>query len=265
MLRPGSAALAGIVAGIMAGSLLGCGAAPSPEPSCTLLGTPYQISGTQASHAATIAAVGAELGMSGRAVTIAFATALQESGLRNLPYGDRDSLGLFQQRPSQGWGTPEQVTDPRYAAAAFYDALAELPDWEAQRLTEAAQAVQRSGFPEAYQQWEPQAQALTDALLEPAAGLHCTIDEPVDPRAVREAALLAAVLADLGTAPTATRNGTLTWAAGDRPWMLANWLVAHADEFGLAAITLGGRGWTAEDGWADEPAVTATEITVQLA
>lgn len=261
MLRPGSA----VLAGLLAGALLGCGASPPPEPSCAVLGTSYVISGTQASHAATIAAVGDELGLPGRAVTIALATALQESGLRNLPYGDRDSLGLFQQRPSQGWGTPEQVTDPRYAAAAFYTALAELPGWETQRLTEAAQAVQRSGFPDAYQQWEPQAQALTDALREPAAGLHCSTGEPDDPRPVREEALLTAVLADLGTAPTAMRDGRLTWAAGDRPWLLANWLVAHADEFGLAAITLAGRGWTAADGWAPEPAAAATEITVQLA
>ncbi len=254
-----------ILAGLVAVTLVGCGAAAPPGPTCAVLGTLYEFTGTQASHAATIAAVGEELGLPGRAVTIALATALQESGLRNLPYGDRDSLGLFQQRPSQGWGTSEQVTDPRYAAAAFFTALAELPDWETQRLTDAAQAVQRSAFPEAYQQWEPRAQALTDALTEPAAGLHCTIDEPSAPRVEREAALLAGVQADLGAAPTATPDGTLTWAAGDRPWVLVNWLVAHADEFGLAAIAVAGRGWSAGEGWTDEPTAGANEITVQLA
>ena len=75
---------------------------------------------------------------------IALATAQQESRLRNLDYGDRDSLGLFQQRPSQGWGTEAQVQDPVYAAGKFYDGLVKVPDWETGRLTEIAQAVQRS-------------------------------------------------------------------------------------------------------------------------
>ena len=77
----------------------------------------------QAANATTIAAVGKRDGLPDHAVTIALATAMQESGLRNLSYGDRDSLGLFQQRPSQGWGTAEQVTTPTYAAAAFYQKL----------------------------------------------------------------------------------------------------------------------------------------------
>lgn len=84
--------------------------------------------------------------------------------MRNLDHGDRDSLGLFQQRPSQGWGTPEQVQDPVYAAGRFYDHLVEVPGWETGRLTEVAQSVQRSGFPELYQQHEVMAQELTAAL-----------------------------------------------------------------------------------------------------
>ncbi|GAB3705324.1 hypothetical protein [Mariniluteicoccus flavus] len=97
-----------------------------------------------------------------RAYEIAIATAIQESTLKNLNHGDRDSLGLFQQRPGTGWGTPAQVTNPVLAAKAFYGfadhtpnpGLKQVPGWENRRLTEAAQAVQRSGFPEAYQQWE---------------------------------------------------------------------------------------------------------------
>jgi len=94
-----------------------------------------------------------------RAWVIAIATALQESTLLNLDYGDRDSLGLFQQRPSQGWGTPEQIMDPEYAATRFYEAFADkvmrsTPGWESQPLTELAQVVQRSGFPTAYAKWE---------------------------------------------------------------------------------------------------------------
>ncbi|MFD2121435.1 hypothetical protein ACFSNO_20395, partial [Streptomyces cirratus] len=75
----------------------------------------YEMSPEQAGNAATIAAVGVAKGVPDRAVTIALATAMQESGLRNLDHGDRDSLGLFQQRPSQGWGTPQEIRDPVYA------------------------------------------------------------------------------------------------------------------------------------------------------
>src|SRR5690606_33373886 len=110
------------------------------------------------------------LGIPDRGIVIALATAMQESELRNLAYGDRDSLGLFQQRPSQGWGTEEQVQDPRYASAAFYNQLLRTPNWEQMRLTDAAQAVQRSAFPEAYQKWELDAQVLGEALL----GAHAT-------------------------------------------------------------------------------------------
>ena len=95
---------------------------------------------------------------------IALATAQQESRLRNLDYGDRDSLGLFQQRPSAGWGTDAQVQDPVYAAGKFFDRLVEIPNWETGRLTEISQRVQLSGFPEAYAQWEKMASEITTAL-----------------------------------------------------------------------------------------------------
>ena len=98
----------------------------SPSVGCTVTvdGSSYSLDLAQAANAATISAVGSAEGLSDHAVTIALATAFQESKLHNLPYGDRDSLGLFQQRPSQGWGSPAQVRDPYYATNAFYDALA---------------------------------------------------------------------------------------------------------------------------------------------
>jgi murein DD-endopeptidase MepM/ murein hydrolase activator NlpD len=119
----------------------------------------------QATNAATIIQVGQELRVPQRGWVIAIATAIQESGLRNLDYGDRDSLGLFQQRPSMGWGTPEQILDPRYAATVFYERLLQEPGWEDMPLTEAAQAVQRSAFPDAYARHEPVAQRIVDAYL----------------------------------------------------------------------------------------------------
>ena len=88
---------------------------------------------------------------------VAIQAGMTESGLRSLNYGDRDSLGIFQMRPSMGWGTPAQVTDPEYAINKFYDVLEAVPDWEQQRPGESAQDVERSGFPDRYHQWEPMA------------------------------------------------------------------------------------------------------------
>ena len=118
----------------------------------------------QAENAALITAVAVDRGMPARAATIALATAYQESKLYNLESGDRDSLGLFQQRPSQGWGSREQVLDPYYATNAFYNALTKLDGYQKMRVTVAAQRVQRSGFPEAYADHEADARVLASAL-----------------------------------------------------------------------------------------------------
>ncbi|WP_243420626.1 C40 family peptidase [Micromonospora globispora] len=121
-------------------------------------------SSEQVGNAATIVAVGAELRAPPRGWVVALATAMQESSLRNLPGGDRDSVGLFQQRPSQGWGTPAQLRDPRYASGKFYAALLAVDGWQGMPLTDAAQAVQRSAFPGAYARWEDDAIALVRVL-----------------------------------------------------------------------------------------------------
>ncbi|MFD8794779.1 C40 family peptidase [Streptomyces vinaceus] len=118
----------------------------------------------QIPNAKAIQATGVAMKVPARGQIVALATALQESGLRNLDYGDRDSLGLFQQRPSQGWGTPEQVRDPVYASTKFYEGLLEVSGWESMTVTQAAQAVQASGFPDAYAKWEPLATALQKAI-----------------------------------------------------------------------------------------------------
>ncbi|WP_170121199.1 hypothetical protein [Geodermatophilus tzadiensis] len=137
---------------------------PLATAECTVPETGVELSGEQVANARTIAQVGYDRGLPERAVVVALATAMQESTLRNLPYGDRDSLGLFQQRPSQGWGTPEQVQDPVYAAGQFYDRLVRVPGWESGELTVVADSVQRSAFPRAYQRWDGFAHSLTAAL-----------------------------------------------------------------------------------------------------
>jgi len=122
------------------------------------------LSDEQRQNAATIVAVGKELDAPPRAWLVALATAMQESTLRNIDYGDRDSLGLFQQRPSQGWGTPAQVTDPQYSSRIFYERLLQSPGWEQKTVTKAAQDIQRSAFPDAYAKWEGLAASLVSQI-----------------------------------------------------------------------------------------------------
>ncbi|MFC0105528.1 C40 family peptidase [Kibdelosporangium aridum] len=124
----------------------------------------------QLGNAALIIQVGHELSIPPYGLQIAVATAMQESRLRNLPYGDRDSIGLFQQRPSMGWGTREQIMDPRYSSTMFYTRLQQVPGWQDMQLWQAAQAVQRSGFPYAYQQW---AQLAAELVQRFGGGLTC--------------------------------------------------------------------------------------------
>ncbi|WP_206504177.1 heavy metal transporter [Streptomyces chrestomyceticus] len=144
-------------------------------------GQPYEISPEQAANAATISAVGSARGLPQRAVTIALATAMQESGLRNIGFGDRDSVGLFQQRPSQDWGTVEQIMDPVYSAGEFYTHLVKVPGYSRLPLTVAAQKVQRSGFPQAYAKHEPDAALLTGALTgRDGAAMTCSVNRPAD-------------------------------------------------------------------------------------
>ena len=118
----------------------------------------------QAHFTSIVVGLSVRRGLPARAASIAMATVYQETGIRNLDYGDRDSVGLFQQRPSQGWGTPEQLIDPYYATGKFYDALVKIKNWETGDINDIAQKVQRSGYPEAYRDHEEDARVLASAL-----------------------------------------------------------------------------------------------------
>ena len=143
--------------------------APQPAPD-TYTAPQVVLSDTQTANAQHIIRVGRELGVSDRGIAIALATAMVESGLVNTPSGDRDSIGLFQQRPSTGWGTPEQIADADYAIRAFYlgtphtTGLLEISGWEGLGFSEAAQEVQISAYPARYGLWEPQADSWLAAL-----------------------------------------------------------------------------------------------------
>jgi hypothetical protein len=147
--------------------LLDQGVGPLPDPEgcqARVGGVTVDLSPEQARNAAIISAVAVRRGLPARAASIALATAFQESKLRNLDHGDRDSVGLFQQRPSQGWGTAAQIQRPYYATRKFYDALEKIDGYQSMRITVAAQRVQRSGFPEAYDDHAADGRALASAL-----------------------------------------------------------------------------------------------------
>ncbi|MBT3151458.1 heavy metal transporter [Streptomyces sp. CHD11] len=248
-------------------------------------GAAYEFTPEMAANAATITAVGTARDLPERAVTIALATALQESSLRNIDYGDRDSLGLFQQRPSQGWGAPKEIMDPSYAADKFYEHLEEVPGYTRLPLTVAAQRVQRSGFPQAYAKHEPDAALLAAALTGRSAATLTCEGRPGAARASGADAVRAALARDFGrdvlepagaevgdpaasSSPPAAdpadapdaggpdgRTVTLPVAggtgagagrsAGARGWQLAHWAVANASELRIQRVSYAGREWSA--------------------
>jgi len=200
----------------------------------------YRLDAEQAANATTIAATARRLRLPTAAVTVGLATALQESGLRNLNRGDRDSIGIFQQRPSQGWGTRTQILSPGYASTAFFDGLTKVPRWERLPLTVAAQAVQRSGHPKAYAKWEPQARVLAGALAGEVAGAFtCTVARQ---RPEPFARLTSTLGTELG-------GKTLDVPVdAQRGWLVASWVVARANAYGITQITYGDQRWTASSG-----------------
>ncbi|MBQ1053492.1 C40 family peptidase [Micromonospora sp. C32] len=177
---------------------------PSASPGATAAPPTWPGQGSwsseQVANAAAIVAVGAELNVPRYGWEIAVATAMQESTLRNLGHlgadNDHDSLGLFQQRPSQGWGTPEQILNPRYASRKFYERLLDINGWQTMPFTQAAQAVQRSAFPDAYARWQSEAEQLVAAISD-GLDIVCTSDggdgmPPVDDEGLPEGFMLPA-------------------------------------------------------------------------
>jgi hypothetical protein len=239
-----------------------------PHCTATASGSTTELDPEQTGNAAVIAAVASKRGLPARAATIGIATAMQESKLRNISYGDRDSLGLFQQRPSQGWGTPQQIQDPVHATNAFFDVLVKIEGYQNLPITTVAQKVQRSAFPSAYADHEPQARVFASALAGYSPGsLNCvlrtttaTAQAPaangLTPRA---AALVAAADREAGrpgvaaAADGASARFSLAGREGARlSWALAQWAVARADGLSVVAVEVGGKQWrraASDSGW----------------
>jgi len=229
---------------------------------CTAVGSGGDDLATdQAANASLITAVAVRRGLPARAASIALATSMQESKLRNIGHGDQagpDSRGLFQQRPSQGWGTTAQVMDPYHASNAFYDALVEISGYQSLEITDAAQQVQHSAYPAAYAQHEGMARAFASALSgQTAAGLDCSLRSPDaagDPAAVTEE-----LTAALGDVRTSTDGRTLLVdAEGTQAWAVGQWAVANAKALSITSVEVDGRAWNrkSRDGW--QPAQVPT-------
>lgn len=236
-------------------SFSGSLALPRLGPACTVRADgEVTLDAVQMANAATITAVGVRRKMPERAIVIALATAFQESKLENLESGDRDSVGLFQQRPSQGWGTPEKIQDPRYAAGRFYSALKKVKGWKSMRVTDAAQKVQRSAYPNAYERWADESAVLARALTGRATGaVACTVSgEPALRGAAAAAALTQGLRLDWGTglvAEAAQAAGLTVDVKDTRSgWRYAHWLVSHASDTGVERVRFAGLEWHAEDG-----------------
>ena len=266
--RRGVAALATVVvaAAITGGVMLTHHAVTHPQPACSVpsasgpAGATYSLSPDQAQNAAIIAAVAHAKGLPDHAVTIALATALQESELVNLPYGDRDSVGLFQQRPSQGWGTQTQLLDPVYATGAFYAALVKVPGWGSMAVTQAAQAVQQSADGSAYAQWEDEARSLAVTLTgETQAAFACRFDSfagAVPGTGALQQAMSSEMGADLIGVPLGSKTG----------WAAASWVVAHAYNYHVSRVTFAGWTWRASSGkWAHGSAGKAADVVTVTA
>lgn len=272
----GFLAVLAMVAGVGFAIWRGTGPLPDPEAcTATVDGRKVWLEPDQGRNAALIAAIGVRRGLPARAVSIALATAYQESKIRNLDYGDRDSVGIFQQRPSQGWGTVKQIRNEKYATNKFYEALEKVDGYETMRITEAAQKVQRSGFPEAYEDHAEDARALASALTgySPDGAFACVVNEPEDYGSAAEVeASLTGAFGPITTERTGARQDLAvpvrTGADGNRRgWAVAGYLVANAGDLRIASVSFDGFVWRtgrdSEDGWTTSEA-TDSGVAVSL-
>ncbi|MGV9778484.1 hypothetical protein [Streptosporangium sp. NPDC003464] len=215
----------------------------------------------QAQVASAIAAVAARRKLPERAVVIAYATGIQESKLLNLPFGDRDSVGVFQQRPSQGWGKPSQLIDPVYAAGKFFSALVKVKHYRKLPLHEAAQEVQRSADGSAYAQHEGEAKILAAAFTgRVPKAVRCWFPTPTGKTPLPGAAAARQELA------RALGSGTTLNATSQKHgWLMSTWSVTHAREFGLSRVRYNGQVWSSTDddgGWKADAGAPAGRVEI---
>jgi hypothetical protein len=209
-----------------------------------------------------------------RAAVLVLAAGLQESKLRNLApgEGDRDSVGVLQQRPSQDWGKvdgqPDSISDRTarlsdvgFATTTFLDHLIQVPNWQTIPLADAVQAVQISADGSAYAQHEPEAQALADALQgHVPAGISCSFAKPT--KVASTAKVAQQLRGDLPVNPPIATVKTVSVPGAT--WQTAAWFVANADRLGIDAVSYLGKTWTRAHGWKSDKAAVASAVIATM-
>jgi hypothetical protein len=217
----------------------GCVAGPA--------GQAIGLSPSQADIAATIAGVASARSMPTRAVAIAYATAWQESKLTNLDYGTSDSVGVFQQRPSEGWGTARQIENPVYATGRFFQALARVPRYQRLPIAVAAQDVQHSADGSAYGQYATAGTAMAEAFtgLVPHA-VWCSYGSPVgEGRLMAARRALTSAFGTLAGTVKADPEVRVDVTGPHQGWAVAAWLVSNAATFGIQTVDYQSYRWMA--------------------
>lgn len=224
----------------------------------------YSLELDQAQVASVIVGVVLKRELPERAAVLTIGAALQESKLRNIPsgQGDRDSVGILQQRPSQGWGTADQIADVHYATSKFLDAVVRVPHWQDDSLATVVQTVQFSADGSAYARHEDQAQAIADALYgQVPAGASCRFDKPE--RSAPPGAVSAALTRDLPVSAPKSAGKTVT--VTDAGWATAAWLVCNGDQLGIESVRYAGKRWSYAGGWKADPTATDSAVVATLA
>jgi hypothetical protein len=217
----------------------------------------------QSEVASTMVSVVIRRSLPERAAVLTLGAALQESKLRNIAsgQGDRDSVGVLQQRPSQGWGSSAQLADVSYATGKFLDALVKLPNWQTDTMAKAIQDVQISADGAAYAKHESQAKLIADALMgRTAAGVSCSFDKPT---AVAAPATVAAKLSSELPVGTPTTDGKSVRVPG-ASWATAAWFITHGNTFGIDVVGYAGKRWSRSDGWKDDATIAQEAVTATL-
>jgi hypothetical protein len=265
-----------VVAGVGVAIWRGTGPLPDPKGcTTTVAGRTVHLSTEQGKNAALIAAIGVSRDLPARAVSIALATAYQESKIRNLDHGDRDSLGIFQQRPSQGWGTEEEIQDEHYTINRFYQELEKIDGYEKMRITDAAQRVQRSGYPEAYEEHAADARALASALTGYSAGgrFTCVVRDPQGRGTANEViGSLREAYGDLDVQRGPRQDVTVALPGGPEGlrtgWSVAQFAVAWAEDLKIREVAYDGQVWrtgrTSEEGWVADPEADRSRVSISL-
>ena len=201
----------------------------------------------QASVASSMVGVVMHRSLPHRAAVLTIAAGLQESKLTNLApgQGDRDSVGVLQQRPSQGWGTEKQLSDVHYATERFLDALVKVDGWQALPLADAIQEVQRSADGSAYAKHEDDATAIVAGFWGRPRGITCSFGKP--DKAAPPATVAAQLRRDLPVRAPAVSGRDIRVPGAS--WPTVAWLVANADRLGLESVTYDGWHWTRSGKW----------------